>query len=118
MLCPNDGRTKLLIKNTDDLSQSLERDDKTDPELAYWIPKYILMRGDKPFSELSAMSAKMLSLARSQDIIGWHNFTEGHISIHFYDIQHFHLAMHSSYLRDADWTKQFISRILHITHSQ
>jgi hypothetical protein len=60
----------------------------------------------------------MLFLARSQDVIGWRNFTEGHISIHFYDIQHFHLAMHSSYLSGADWTKQFISRILHITHSQ
>jgi hypothetical protein len=91
---------------------------RTDPELAYWIPKYILMRGDKPFSELGAMPAKMLSLARSQDIIGWRNFTEGDISIHFYDIQHFHLAMHSSYLSSADWTKQFISKILHITHSQ
>jgi hypothetical protein len=102
MLYPNDGRTKLLIENMDNLSQWLERDDKTDPELAYWIPKYILMRGDKPFSELGAMSAKLLSLARSQDIIGWCNFTEGHISIHFYDIQHFHLAMHSSYLSGAD----------------
>ncbi len=64
------------------------------------------------------MSAKMLSLARSQDIIGLHNFTEGHISIHFYDIQHFNLAMHSSYLSGTAWTKQFISRILHIIHSQ
>ncbi len=118
MLCPNDSRTKLLIENTDGLSQWLERDDKMALELAYWIPKYILMRGDKHFSELGAMSMKMLFLARSQDITGWHNFTEGHISIHFYDIQHFHLAMRSSYLSGADWTKQFISRILHITHSQ
>ncbi len=118
MLGPNDGRAKLLIENTNDLSQWLERDDKTDAELTYWIPKYILMRGDKPFSELGTMSEKMLSLTRSQDIIEWHNFTEGHISIHFYYIQHFHLAMQSSYLSGADWTKQFISRILHITHSQ
>ncbi len=76
------------------------------------------MRGDKPFSELGAMSAKMLALAKSQDIIGWRNFTEGRISTHFYEIQQFHLAMHSSYLSGANWTKQFISRILHITHSQ
>ncbi len=120
MLCPNDGRTKLLIKNTDEPLKWLEKDDMTDLELAYWnwIPKYILMRGDKPFSELGAMSAKMLALAKSQDIIGGCNFTEGHISTHFYEIQQFHRAMHSSYLSGANWTKQFISRILHITHSQ
>ncbi len=76
------------------------------------------MRGDKPFSELGAMSGKMLSLARSQDKIGWRNFTEGHISTHFYDIQQFHLAMHSNCLTGTNWTKHFISRLLLITHSQ
>ncbi len=96
----------------------MEKDEKTDPELAYWIPKYILMRGDKPFSALGRISPKLLSLADSQDRIGWRNFTEGHISIHFYEIQKFHLAMSSSFLNGADWTKQFISKILQITHSQ
>jgi hypothetical protein len=62
------------------------------------------------------MSPKLLSLADSQDRIGWQNFTEGHISIHFYEIQKFHLAMSSSFLNRADWTK--ISKILQITHSQ
>ena len=37
---------------------------------------------------------------------------------HFYEIQSFHLAMSSSYLNGEDWTKQFISKILQITHSQ
>ena len=36
----------------------------------------------------------------------------------FYEIQCFHLAMSSSYLNGEDWTKQFISKILQITHSQ
>ena len=43
---------------------------------------------------------------------------EGHISTHFYEIQNFHLAMSSSFLNGADWAKQFISKILHVTHSQ
>ena len=30
----------------------------------------------------------------------------------------FHLAMSSSFLNATDWTKQFITKILHITHSQ
>ena len=47
-----------------------------------------------------------------------HNFMEGYISIHFYEIQNFHLSMSSSFINDANWAKQFISKILHITHSQ
>ncbi len=118
LLCSNEDRTQLLINNTDKLGQWLERDGITDPELAYWIPKYILMRGDKPFADLGVMSPGMKALAWSQDTIGYRNFMEGHISIQFYEIQNFHLAMSSSFLNATDWTKQFISRIPHVTHSQ
>jgi hypothetical protein len=118
MLCPDDDRTQLLIENVDELSKWLDKDGQTDPELAYWIPKYILMRGDKPFLKMGYMSTKLKSLAESQDRIGWKNFTEGHISTHFYKIQTFHLAMSSGFLNGTDWTKQFITKILQITHSQ
>jgi hypothetical protein len=88
------------------------------PKLVCWIPKYILMRNDKPFLQLSYMSPQLRHLAESQDKIGWRNFTEGSISTHFYDIQKFHLAMSNSYLNGTDWTKQFISKLLLLTHSQ
>ncbi len=42
-LSPDDDRTRLLIENVDELSKWLDTDNRTDPELAYWIPKYILM---------------------------------------------------------------------------
>jgi hypothetical protein len=64
------------------------------------------------------MSKRMSTLADSQNKIGWRHFTEGYISTHFYNIQRFHLSMSSNYLNSADWTKQFISKILHLTHSQ
>jgi hypothetical protein len=68
------------------------------------------------------MSPQFKALANSQDLIGWRDgwrdFTEGHISTHFYAIQTFHLAMSSSYLNGEDWTKQFISKILQIMHYQ
>ena len=105
LLCSNEDRTLLLINYTDELGQWLEKDGSTYQELTYWIPKYILMRA-------------MSSHAQSQDKIGYRNFIEGHISIHFYEIQTFHLAMSSSFLNGANWPKQFISKILHITHSQ
>jgi hypothetical protein len=96
----------------------MARDNQTDPEILYWIPKYILMRGDRPLLVMGFMSPQFKALAASQDLIGWRDFMEGHISTHFYVIQSFHLAMSSSHLNGKDWTKQFISRILQLTHSQ
>jgi len=108
----------LTQQTTDDLSEWLNQDFLTDLELAYWIPNYILMRGNKPFASLGMMSSKMRALAISQDKIGWRNFMEGCISTHFYFIQHYHLALSGSYLNESDWTKSLISKLLHITHSQ
>jgi hypothetical protein len=117
-LCPNEDRTRLLDDTTDNISKWLNQDYLTDLELAYWIPKYILMRGNKPFASLGMMSPKMRALATSQDKIGWRNFMEGCISTHFYFIQHYHLALSGSYLNGSNWTKPLISKLLHITHSQ
>jgi hypothetical protein len=102
MRCPNKVRTRLLIKNVDELEKLMETDGCTDPELIYWIPKYILMRNNKLFSHMGHMSAKMRALAESQDKIGWRNFMEGYISCHFYNIQRFHLSMFSSYLNRSN----------------
>jgi len=118
MLCPDESRTKLLGETVEDLITWMSRNDQTDPEILYWIPKYILTRGDKPLSMMGFMSPRFRALAASQDLIGWREFTEGHISTHFYEIQSFHLAMSSSYLNGEDWTKQFISKVMQITHSQ
>jgi hypothetical protein len=118
MLCPDKSRTRLLAETVEDMAKWMSKDNITDPEIRYWIPKYILMRGSKPLAAMGFMSPQFKALAISQDIIGWREFTEGHILTHFYAIQSFHLAMSSSYLNGEDWTKQFISKILQITHSQ
>jgi hypothetical protein len=83
MLCPDNGRTKLrCCENVADLTTWMSCDDQTDPEILYWIPKYILMRGDRPISGMGFMSPQFKVLAASQDLIGWREFTEGHISMH------------------------------------
>jgi hypothetical protein len=117
LICPHEDRTRLLADTTDDLSKWLNQDYLTDLKLAYWIPKYILMWGDKPFASLGTMSPKMRALAVSQDKIGWRNFMEGCISTHVY-FKHYHLALSGSYLNGSDWTKSLISKLLHITHLQ
>ncbi len=110
MLCLDDDHTKLLVKNVDELAMWMSRDNKMDPEILYWIPEYIIMRGDKPISKCGHVP--------SEDLIGWRDFTEGYISTHFYTIQSFHLTMSSGYINGEDWTTQFISKILQITHCQ
>ena len=102
----------------DDLERWLTKDHKTYSEIAYWVPKYILYRGTKKFADLGAMSPGMKTLAESQDKIGWRNFMEGRISKYFYSLQSYHLAFDTHYMNGEDWVRQFITRVLHITHSQ
>ena len=52
MRCPDEDRTCLLVDTVEDLEKWMETDSKTDPEIIYWVPKYLLMRDDKPFSQL------------------------------------------------------------------
>jgi hypothetical protein len=113
MLCSDEDRTRLLIESVNKLTEWMARDNKTNPEILYWIPKYILMRGVKSHLDLGIMLPQFKALAHSQDLIGWRDFTKGYISTQFYEIQTFHLAMSSK-----DWTKKIISKLLQITHSQ
>ena len=76
------------------------------------------MRGTRQFAEIGDMSATMRNIAESQDKIGWRRFTEGCISKQFQTRQPFFLQMTNNRLNGTDWTKQLISRILQITHSQ
>ncbi len=118
MPCSDESRTHLLAITVEDMAKWMSKDNLTNPEIRYWIPKYILMRGSKPLAEMGFVSPQFKALVISQDIIGWREFTEGHILSHFYEIQSFYLEMSSCYLNGEDWTKQFISKILQITHSQ
>jgi hypothetical protein len=118
LICPNKDRMHLLADTTDDLSKWLNQDYLTNLELAYWIPKYVLMQGNYFFASLGTVLPKMRALTISQDKIGWRNFMKGCIPTHFYFIQHYHLALSGSYLNRSNWTKSLISKLLHITHLQ
>ncbi len=69
MFCPDDNRTRLLVENVDELTTWMSQDNRMDPEILYWIPKYILMRGNKLLSEMVFMSPQFKALAKSQDLI-------------------------------------------------
>ena len=114
----DENRTQLLQETMEDFEQWLLRDNSTYSEIAYWVPKYILFRGTIQFEDIGIMSHQMIQLARSQDKIGCMNFTEGRISHHFYEIHNYYLSFSPSFLNGGNWMRQFIPRILRITHSQ
>jgi hypothetical protein len=116
--CPSEERTTLLRDNTAELVKWMEKSDNTYHEIVYWVPKYILCRGTIPFADLGPMSPRMMKLALSQDVIGWHNFMEGRISKQFSSLQRAHISTSETRLTVHSWTRQFISHILQITHSQ
>jgi hypothetical protein len=76
------------------------------------------MRNGRPWAEMGEMSNQILVLASSQDKIGWRQFTKGYPIKHFHSCQDFHLKLTSNKMNSSDWTKQFISKILQITHLQ
>ena len=116
--CPNEERTQLLRDNTAELELWMAQSNNTHHELLYWIPHYILCRGQVNFVDLGPMSPTMYDIALSQDSIGWRNFMEGRISTKITLLQKSHLLLSGSRLSTKSWMSTFISKLLHITHSQ
>ena len=116
--CPNEESTQLLRDNTSELELWMARNNNTHHELLYWIPHYILCRGQVKFVDLGPMSPAMYDIAISQDCIGWRSFMEGRISTKIASLQKSHLLLSGSRLTVKQWMSTFISHVLHITHSQ
>ena len=116
--CPNEERTQLLRDSTSALESWMAANNNTHHELCYWIPHYILCRGQVNFIDLGPMSLQMYEIAQSQDTIGWRNFMEGRVSNKITSIQRSHLALTGSRMSIKSWMSQFITKLLHITHSQ
>ena len=96
----------------------METGNQTDPEIAYWVPKFLLLRGSTRFGSLGAMSTAMQRLANSQDEIGWREMLEGMVSKEFREIQTAHCMLAPCAMNGDDWVKQFVGKLLLISHSQ
>ncbi len=88
--CPDEGRRRKFRGDVKDLQKWLSKNNQTDPELAFWIPYYLLLRGQTPMAELSnttrhlhspstMMTATTRKAAASQDSIGWTEFLHGKV---------------------------------------
>ena len=113
-LCKSAGRTQLLDTHVDKIKEWLGSN-KTQPDLAYAIFRYVQGRGRLAWS--SVLSANQFQcLCDEQEKIGWRNFTEGKLSLEFRRIQSDYLANHSTRLTIDSWLKGFVGKLLELTH--
>jgi hypothetical protein len=96
----------------------MHQDRQTSLEIAYWIPKHILLQGQRTLIDLGPMSASMQQVATSQDTIGWCEFMANKVSTNIASIQQTHCAAAPCMMNGDDWIRHFISHIIHITHFQ
>ena len=106
------------VKSVESLVAWMEQDNRTDEELKYYLPKYILLRGTRSMASLGPMSLVMRRAAEAQDLIGWREFMEGKVADRIGGLQRYHCSVSSCMMNGDEWMKHFISHILHITHSQ
>jgi hypothetical protein len=83
--CPDQGRTLLFKKSISNLVTWMQDHSQTDPELAFWIEKYLLFCGTRSFSSLVGEGGPATPLvstaAASQDHIGWVEFLHRKVSV-------------------------------------
>lgn len=115
--CKNSDRRQLLAECTGDLVRWMSIGENTHPDLITWVEQYILGQGNFP-AMFDYPPSPLKELVQEQKSIGWRNFMEGRISKQFYRVQFCHLIHANSMITAESWTKTFISKLLHITHSQ
>ena len=116
-LCENTDRVRLQQDMANRLGSWLEKN-YAHPELQYWLPRYITLRGTRAFSDFPRLSPEMQRVAASQDLIPWTSFMEGKLSKEIFRLQKHTLMASPSRLTLASWAKQLINQILQISHAQ
>jgi hypothetical protein len=115
--CPDPGRFALLREELRELDEWMQKS-HTHPSLAHAVSHYIFHCGAVKFRNTPGLPLELYKLAEEQDLIGWDNFMEGKLSSRFREVQLDFLLSSPSMMTSFDWTAQFISRLLHLTHGQ
>ena len=117
--CPAPGRSAFFRDEVQALQGWLGKD-HTDPLLGAALSEYIALRGSATLTSIVSPTrdAALLRLAQSQDLIGWDHMMEGKVTLLLKEYQHAHLLTSRSMLTAADWMKQFLTQLLHVTHGQ
>jgi hypothetical protein len=119
---PDQGGTLLFKDSISNLVIWMHDHNRTDPELAFWIKKYLLFCSTRSFSSLVEEGGPATPLvstaASSQDLIGWVEFLHGRISVEFRTIQDIHCTLSSCRMTGEDWMKAFVLHLIQFSHLQ
>ena len=88
----------------------------TDPALGRMVGGYLRGRGRRKFRNLPCTSRQLMILAKTQDMIGWRNFTEGKLTRYFRVVQRQYLERVGASLTADSWIKAFICKLMEMTH--
>ena len=107
----------MINESVDTLGQWL-RKQLVDPSLVSVIRKYLRSRGTRLMSHCVPRGSRYLSLARSQDLLGWDSFLAGRISTMFLDNRRDELSLLNRRGSSESWGVNFITELLKLTHAQ
>jgi hypothetical protein len=115
--CTDPLRTELWNDSLKDLEQWLWNR-QTEPTLLSTILTYIKYRGIITVSDTLSNNSPFQTLADDQDAIGWNNFMEGRISIHFQKKQTNYYIAQESRSSGLKWASDLISQLLIMIRTQ
>ena len=115
MVYPSSHRRKLLEEQICKLKTWMALHN-TEPGLLRLVAEYFRGGGQKTFARMR-VTRELKELGRTQDRIGWRNFTEGKITKCFRAVQRRFLKASGASLTVDLWLKAFVSKLLGMTHS-
>ncbi len=117
-VCLDEGRSLLFHEEVDDLEDWMVKNNKTDPELRYWLSKYLHFRGERTMRSLGSMSRAVSEVAEDIDMIGWTDLFHGRIPLSLTKFQQAYCASFNSRMTGTDWAKALVTKLLNISHGQ
>jgi hypothetical protein len=115
--CTNEGRRLMFAQTVSELVQWMSRS-HGHPEIILAVESYLTYRGRVQMKRICQDYGILKRFAQETDRLGWRNFTEARISRTLFDTQEEWLKQLGSKWYIESWAKQFLTRVLNITHRQ
>ena len=118
--CTDVGRTTLFDESVDKLQEWLERGNRTEPELAFWLIQILRLRGSTRGIQVDQMSPEVESVVRDIFCIGWVELLHGKIPLSLTTMQGNYCVSYKTYqgMTGRSWAQAFIYQLLQISHAQ
>ena len=116
--CQSEGRREMLRLSVRDLADWMAST-LVDPALVDMVERYLLAQGELSWREaLEYEEPDFVILADVSDRLGWDCFVEGRIASYWLQVMKPILTDSHLFLNVERWARQFMTRLLGITHKQ